>query len=64
MSSKLLARTIELLNKTLIPQARIAREVGCHAATLRALREGKHVPNVELCEAIYNVLARDPLEVK
>lgn len=64
MSSKLLARTQELLRETLIPLARIAREVGCTQGTLYGMRDGKNVPNVELCEAVYNFLSRDPLEVK
>lgn len=64
MSSKLMARTIELLNETLIPLAKIARAVECNQKTIYALRDGKHVPNVELCERIYNLLSRDPLEVK
>jgi transcriptional regulator with XRE-family HTH domain len=64
MASKLLTRTRELLSTTLIPMAKVARELGCSSVTLRLLRDGKHVPNVELCEAVYNFLSRDPLEVK
>lgn len=64
MASKLMARTIELLNETMIPLAKVARAVDCNSKTIYMLRDGKHVPNVELCEAIYNLLSRDPLEVK
>lgn len=64
MTSKLLERTIELLNETLIPSTRIAREIDCSTKTLYLLRNGQVVPNVELCERIYNFLSRDPLEVK
>jgi len=64
MTSRLLARTRELLATTLIPISRIAKELECSPPTLRLLRDGKHVPNVELCEAVYNFLSRDPLEVK
>lgn len=64
MSSKLLARTSELLKTTLIPHTRIARVVGCSTRTLYTIREGTNVPNVELCEAIYNLLSRYELEVK
>ena len=62
--SQLLKRTQELLNTTLIPMSRIAKVVGCNPVTLKTIREGKNVPNVVLCEAVYNMLSRDPLEVK
>jgi DNA-binding XRE family transcriptional regulator len=62
--SLLLDRTIELLDSTLIPMAKIAREVGCSAKAIEFLRKRRSVPNVILCEKIYNLLSRDPLEVK
>jgi hypothetical protein len=48
----------------MIPMTKIARVVGCTTATLRTIRERKNVPSVVLCEKIYNLLSRDPLEVK
>lgn len=64
MASRLLTRTRELLATTLIPLTKIARELDCNPRSLALLRDGKHVPSVELCESIYNFLSRDPLEVK
>ena len=62
--SKLLDRTIELLNTTLIPMTRIAKAVDCNPATLKLLRERKNVPSVVLCEKIYDLLSKHELEVK
>lgn len=64
MQSKLWARTAQLLKETPIPLTRIARVVGAHPRTLATVRDGTNAPSVELCEAVYNYLSRDPLEVK
>lgn len=64
MTSRLYERTSELLGETLIPLTKIAKITGCNQRTLAGIRDKKHVPNVELCEAVYNFLSRDPLEVK
>lgn len=68
MESTLYKRTRELLNETLIPHTKIARAVGCCSKTVAVIRDGKNVPNVDLCEAIYNFLSvqrgGEKLEVK
>ena len=64
MTSKLLTRTRELLGSTLIPDTRLARAVGCSNKTIAAIREGRNVPSVELCEKVYNLLSKHALEVK
>lgn len=62
--SKLLDRTIELLDSTLIPMTKIAKAVGCTTATLGTIRARKNTPSVVLCEKIYNLLSKTELEVK
>jgi len=62
--SKLLDRTIELLDTTLIPMTKIAKVVECVPSTLRLMRQRKNVPNVVLCEKIYDLLSKHDLEVK
>lgn len=62
--SKLLARTRELLQTTLIPIAAAARELEVSPYTLRNIRDGRTDPGVTLCENIYNLLSKTELEVK
>lgn len=62
--SRLLVRTSELLQTTLIPMSRIAREMGCHVSTVKAIRDRQNDPGVTICENIYNLLSKHELEVK
>lgn len=62
--SKLAMRTRELLADTLIPLTKIAERCGLSAVQVANIRDGKCMPNVRACEAIYNVLSPFPLEVK
>lgn len=63
MTSKLLERTRQLLASAPMPLAKLAREIECDPKTLYLLRDGKHIPNVMLCEKLYNRLNGSPLEV-
>lgn len=64
MSSKLLDKTVELLRNSDVPMTRIAARVGCTARTIQLLKGNTpHVPNVELCERLYEYLSGKQLEV-
>lgn len=62
--SVLMKKTIELLRATDVPINVVARRVGCTPATLHLLKgEGKHAPNVVLCEKLYEYLSNKKLEL-